>query len=75
VLFLGIGDCFIQFPEDGVDVEDSDSGVVVNEEFRGQYGDILIVVFALVFYERSQEEVGCGVGLPWDVFDLEPVIL
>jgi len=35
MLFLGVGDCFIQFSEDGVDVEDSYGGIVVDEEFWG----------------------------------------
>ena len=72
-----LSDCdhLIKFSKDGVDIEDSDGGVVVNKKFRGQYHDVFIIPFTLVVYKGSGKEVGGGVGFARDVFNFEPVIL
>jgi len=72
---LHVGDGFIQFSENGVNVKNSYGRVVFDKEFWRQYCDIFIVVFALIVHEGSREKVGCGVGLPWDVLDLELIVL
>jgi len=48
---------------------------VTDEEFWGNHYNIFVVVFSLVIYKGSREEVCSGVCFAWGVFHFVPVVL
>jgi len=48
---------------------------VTDEKFWGNHHDIFVVVFSLVVYEGSGEEVCSGVCFAWGMFHFIPIIL
>ena len=47
---------------------------ITDKKFWRDHYDVFVVVFSLVIYERSGEEVCSGVCFAWGVFHFIPII-
>ena len=47
----------------------------MDKKFWGNHHDVFVVVFSLVVYEGSREEVCSSVCFAWGVFHFIPIVL